>query len=671
MASNTGHVLDLASIIALASPTSLGRIHSSSALPVLVDMPQGRGNPEVDSSREVTLHEARVPTLLSKTRSQTPIRPPPSRCYPDTLTAVVRAKSYGDLKKHPGLNCQPGAKSIDSFSGLRSLQSSSNITLSTRSTALYQTAPGSINSRADLAIEGSKPQLRGGVSPSKQLLHLCRSLFHHEAHYAYLSFLRAYPEYKLTGPIDTLRKREYKRLKQLDEVYVDYTGASLYPESLIRSNSTFLRRTILGNTHSFSTSSHRSAMCTEEARSSVLAFFDAPATEYTVIFTSNATGAMKLVGEAFPFAQGGSFVLGTDSHNSVNGIRQFALTKGARLAYIGSTIVGGMDESEAKNVLLAHSPRPRLTGPRCLFALTGLSNVTNSKNPLSLLTYASNLGYYTLLDAAALAPASKISLRTTPADAMAISFYKMFGFPTGVGCLVAKKSFLRQLERPWFAGGTVDVVQVPGTGFTMAHEIHEQFEDGTVNFSSLAGVTRGLNILSRYIAYLPLRLSILTHYLAGSLAEIKHDVNCTPVAHILSRIPKQRLTAVGEQSDTGSTVSLIFLEPTGEVMSSSFIEYAATKHGISLRTGCMCNPGGAAAILGIEEEMEKFSPGFTYEDFENIVGRELGVIRLSLGLVSDFSDVHRVLRFVREIIACDGERKKIWLEWKSCRQFHG
>ena len=103
-------------------------------------------------------------------------------------------------------------------------------------------------------------------------------------------------------------------------------------------------------------------------------------------------------------------------------------------------------------------------------------------------------------------------------------------------------------------------------------------------------------------------------------------------------------------------------------MSNSFIEYAATKHRISLRTGCMCNPGGAAAILGVQAEMEKFSSGITHEDFENIVGRELGVVRLSLGLDSDFSDVRRVLRFVREVVACDGERKKVWLEWKSRMQ---
>lgn len=59
---------------------------------------------------------------------------------------------------------------------------------------------------------------------------------------------------------------------------------------------------------------------------------------------------------------------------------------------------------------------------------------------------------------------------------MAVSFYKMFGFPTGVGALVAKESFLAQLQRPWFAGGTVDVVQAPGTIFTMTESLHEQFE---------------------------------------------------------------------------------------------------------------------------------------------------------------------------------------------------
>jgi molybdenum cofactor sulfurtransferase len=113
-----------------------------------------------------------------------------------------------------------------------------------------------------------------------------------------------------------------------------------------------------------------------------------------------------------------------------------------------------------------------------LFAMTGQSNVSNAKNPLMLVSHAASMGYHTLLDAAALAPTSLISLTDTPVDAMAISFYKMFGFPTGVGALIAKKSFLGKLQRPWFAGGTVDVVQAPGTIFTLSHELHEQFEVG-------------------------------------------------------------------------------------------------------------------------------------------------------------------------------------------------
>ena len=117
--------------------------------------------------------------------------------------------------------------------------------------------------------------------------------------------------------------------------------------------------------------------------------------------------------------------------------------------------------------------------------MTCQSNISNSKNPLSVAEYASAMGYNTVLDAAALAPTSALSLSDVSVDAVAISFYKMFGFPTGVGALVVKKSFLAKLKRPWFAGGTVDVVQVPGFIVTRAEEPHEQFEVGYIIFDDL------------------------------------------------------------------------------------------------------------------------------------------------------------------------------------------
>ncbi|KAJ7592057.1 pyridoxal phosphate-dependent transferase [Mycena floridula] len=437
-------------------------------------------------------------------------------------------------------------------------------------------------------------------------------------------------------------------------------GGSLYPESLIRVHAEFLNENILGNTHSVNNSSALSKKYADEARATVLSFFHAPP-EYTVVFTSNASGALKLVGESYPFTGGSSYVLGNDSHNSVHGIREFATYRGSRVCYIPSTPQGGFELPVAKNILLRCRPRARELAP-CLFALTGQSNITNTKNPLSIIHFATSLGYHTLLDAAALAPTSTFSLCETPVDAMAVSFYKMFGFPTGVGALIVKKSFLEQLRRPWFAGGTVDVVQVPGTIVTRSRELHEQFEDGTINYLNLPAVTDGLRFLSAYLPFLPVRLSCLMHYLTNSLLELRHDSSDTPVVRILSRLPYRRVKSVGEQADSGSTVSLIFLSPLGEYIPNSFIEHTAAKQNISLRTGCMCNPGGAAAILGIEDDMSQLYPGVTLTDFERHMGRQLGVVRISLGLGSNFQDVWKCIQFARDI-GTERTRQAWWELW--------
>ena len=93
-----------------------------------------------------------------------------------------------------------------------------------------------------------------------------------------------------------------------------------------------------------------------------------------------------------------------------------------------------------------------------------------------------------------------------------------------------------------------------------------------------------------------------------------------------------------------------------------FIEYAATEQSISLRTGCMCNPGGAAALLGTEADMKLMWPGATHKDIEQARGRELGVVRISLGLASSFKDVFKVIRFA-EMIGNQASREVLWRRW--------
>src|SRR4029453_9134925 len=122
------------------------------------------------------------------------------------------------------------------------------------------------------------------------------------------------------------------------------------------------------------------------------------------------------------------------------------------------------------------------------------SNFSGVQHPLALVERARSLGHTVLLDAAAFVPTSPLSLRRTPADFVACSFYKMFGYPTGVGALIARRGALARLPRPWFGGGKVEYVSVQ-EGSHMMRDGTDGFEDGTPNFLACGAVVQGLDFL--------------------------------------------------------------------------------------------------------------------------------------------------------------------------------
>ena len=100
-----------------------------------------------------------------------------------------------------------------------------------------------------------------------------------------------------------------------------------------------------------------------------------------------------------------------------------------------------------------------------------------------------------LLDAAAYVPTSRLDLQAVSPDFVCVSFYKMFGYPTGVGCLLARRSALAKLRRPWFAGGTVNFASVHGRAHILSPG-EAGFEDGTLNYASIPAVSIGLSHLA-------------------------------------------------------------------------------------------------------------------------------------------------------------------------------
>jgi len=120
--------------------------------------------------------------------------------------------------------------------------------------------------------------------------------------HAYQEFLKANPAFESTLKLDDLRRTDYGRLDRLGQVFLDYTGGGLYADSQILGISELLENGIFGNPHSESPASSATTALVDETRDLLLKYFNAPADEYVAIFTANATGAIKLVAEAYPFA---------------------------------------------------------------------------------------------------------------------------------------------------------------------------------------------------------------------------------------------------------------------------------------------------------------------------------------------------------------------------------
>jgi selenocysteine lyase/cysteine desulfurase len=457
---------------------------------------------------------------------------------------------------------------------------------------------------------------------------------------AQADFLARYPEYIQTAALDQLRASEYGRLDRQNQVYLDYTGGSLSAETQFEQHLTMLRGGVFGNPHSTNPTSTAMTEHVERARQYVLSYFNTSPDDYILVFTPNASGALKLIGESFPFTPGSRFLLTFDNHNSVNGIREFARVKGATISYAPLVAPAlRLDESRLE-ALLDEAPPPH----EHLLAYPAQSNFSGVKHSLDLVERAQSKGWRVLLDAAAFVPTNQLNLKTVQPDFVTVSFYKMFGYPTGVGALFIRKRTFAELQRPWFAGGTVNFASVQGQAHVLASG-EAAFEDGTLNYLSIPAVEIGLRHLQAIgMDVIAKRVRCLTGWMLDELLALRHSNGRAMVRIYGPTVTQAR----------GGTVTLNLYDPQGHLLDYRRVEELAGKEGISLRSGCFCNPGAGEIAEGLTEEDMRaaftMGPDINLLSFARLIrGRghkSAGAIRASLGLVSNFADVWRLLRFV-------------------------
>ncbi|KAJ5550412.1 hypothetical protein N7461_005110 [Penicillium sp. DV-2018c] len=450
-----------------------------------------------------------------------------------------------------------------------------------------------------------------------------------------------------SGDVDVIREQEYPLLNET--TYLDYAGTTPYAKSMIESFSRDLTSNLFGNPHSMSLSSQNSTQRTDDIRVRMLRFFNADPAEFDLVFVANATAGIKLVADSLRDSDHRGFWYGyhIDSHTSLVGVRE--------LAGMGYRCFQSDDEMEAQISELAtdQSKAPRL------LAYPAQSNMNGRRLPsrwCEQIRSASNESggnVYTLLDAASLVSTAPLDLSPAASapDFTALSFYKIFGFPD-LGALIVRKGAARAFERrKYFGGGTVDMVVATGVQWHAKKEssIHELLEDGTLPFHNIIALDAALDTHERLFGSMA---NISAH--TAFLAKETYD-RLSSLAHFNDRKVCQIYESSGStygNSDTqGPIIAFNLCNSRGEWVPKTEVEKLATVQNVQIRTGSVCNPGGTASSLGWTgaELRRHYSAGLRCGDSHDVIGgRPTGILRVSLGAMTNMKDIDSFITFIEE-----------------------
>ncbi|KAJ4295989.1 hypothetical protein N0V88_004691 [Collariella sp. IMI 366227] len=341
-------------------------------------------------------------------------------------------------------------------------------------------------------------------------------------------------------PVELIRKEEYPHMNQ--GTYLDHSGTTIYARTLITRFSTLLLTNLYGNPHSANAPADLSGAMVDAVRLETLRFLGADPAHYDLVFTANATAAIKMVGDAF---------------------RDLAEQTRTGRFWLG---------------LFAYPGQSNLTGRRLPLEWAG--RLRSSRDPLLRDTY-------TLLDAAALAMTSPMGRvfadpETAP-DFVCVSFYKIFGFPDLGGLVVRKESGHILALRKYFGGGTVEMVSTIGKAWHLSKglqnaaanrgdgkghgggSLHEGLEDGTLPFHSILALGEAINVhaeLYGSMENISAHTNMLVRRLYNGMRQLRYG-DGRPLCKVYEEEEDGRGTAFGDSKRQGATVAFNVYRPDG------------------------------------------------------------------------------------------------------------
>lgn len=192
--------------------------------------------------------------------------------------------------------------------------------------------------------------------------------------------------------------------------------------------------------------------------SRILQHFNTTNEEYSIIFTSGATDSLKTIAETFDYGQPseGTFVYLQNNHTSVLGMRNYSknsqeLKTEDAFRILSINYDDEMYERNVCNNLFAYPAQCNFSGTK--YPLDWIKKV--KEGALNGVVNSKTGNWYVLLDAACFLSHEILDLSEHKPDFVSVSFYKIFGYPTGLGALLVRKSSEQVLKKKYFGGGTV------------------------------------------------------------------------------------------------------------------------------------------------------------------------------------------------------------------------
>lgn len=458
-----------------------------------------------------------------------------------------------------------------------------------------------------------------------------------------------------------------------DVAYLDHAGATLYSRSQLHSVMNALAGDLYGNPHSDNAVGLLSSETIEMARYRVLQFFGTDPENYAVVFTSGASASLNMVSDLFNFnpseQENGWFVYMKECHTSAVGMRNRIISKpGVTISTLPYDEIREMEKSEEiKNIPLNGQ---KIEGPRGLAVFPAQCNFSGRKYQQGLVNAVQggclddwdqcgihvihgdraspprHLQWYCMLDAASFVATNPLNLHVISPDFVCLSFYKIFGFPTGLGALLIRRSSADCLSKRYFGGGTVEVM-LPGDNFQVFRDrLESRLENGTVSYLDIMAVIHGFDSMHRLagpMERVSLRVFKLAQETYRQFSELKHS-NGSPLVEIYSD------TSYTDSFDQGGIVSFNVLASNGEYVGYSTVQRMAGLYNIVLRSGCFCNVGACQRFLKLsnQELRENHDQGHNCGDqLDLVAGKPTGALRVSFGYMSRRCDIIRIVDMLK------------------------